>query len=82
MAISVILADDHAMFRQGLAPLLEVGHGVELLAQAANGREAWVLIEALRPDVAILDISMSELTGIEVARKTVNAGLWASAHAR
>lgn len=74
MAISVILADDHAMFRQGLAPLLEAGHGLELLAQAANGREAWELIEALRPDVAIVDISMPELTGIEVARKTVNAG--------
>jgi DNA-binding NarL/FixJ family response regulator len=75
MAISVILADDHIMFRQGLTPLLEAGHGLELLAQATNGREAWKLIEALRPDVAIVDISMPELTGIEVARKTVNAGI-------
>jgi DNA-binding NarL/FixJ family response regulator len=75
MAISVILADDHIMFRQGLTPLLEAGHGLELLAQATNGREAWELIEALRPDVAIVDISMPELTGIEVARKSVNAGI-------
>jgi DNA-binding NarL/FixJ family response regulator len=75
LAISVILADDHVMFRQGLTPLLEAGHGLELLAQATNGREAWKLIEALRPDVAIVDISMPELTGIEVARKTVNAGI-------
>lgn len=74
MTIKVILADDHAMFRQGLTPLLEVGHELELLAQAANGRDAWELIEALRPDVAIVDVSMPELTGIEVARKTVNAG--------
>ena len=74
MAISVILADDHAMFRQGLTPLLEARHGFKLLAQAANGREAWKLIEALQPDVAIVDISMPELTGIEVAQKTVNAG--------
>jgi DNA-binding NarL/FixJ family response regulator len=43
--------------------------------RAGNGREAWELIEALEPDVAILDISMPEKTGIEVARKTVNAGL-------
>jgi DNA-binding NarL/FixJ family response regulator len=75
MAISVILADDHVMFRQGLAPLLEAENGLELLAQATNGREVWELIGALRPDVAIVDISMPELTGIEVARKTVNAGI-------
>jgi DNA-binding NarL/FixJ family response regulator len=75
MTTTVILADDHAMFRQGLAPLVDAEHELELLAQAGNGREAWELIEALEPDVAILDISMPEMTGIEVARKTVNAGL-------
>ncbi len=75
MTTTVILADDHAMFRQGLVPLLDAEHELELLAQAGNGREAWELIEALEPDVAILDISMPEMTGIEVARKTVDAGL-------
>lgn len=75
MPINVIFADDHVMFRQGLAPLLEAAHELELLASASNGREAWELIETLRPNVAILDISMPEMTGIEVARKTGDAGI-------
>jgi DNA-binding NarL/FixJ family response regulator len=74
MAIRIILADDHAIFRQGLAQLLEPEHGFKLMAQVSNGREAWELIEALQPDVAILDITMDELTGIEVARKATSAG--------
>jgi DNA-binding NarL/FixJ family response regulator len=75
MPINIILADDHVMFRQGLAPLLEAANELELLASASNGREAWELIETLRPDVAILDVSMPEMTGIEVARKTGDAGI-------
>lgn len=75
MPISVIFADHHALFRQGLAALLKMVEGIALLAQAANGREAWYLIERLQPDVAILDICMPEMTGIEVARKTSVAGL-------
>ncbi len=74
MSIKVVLADDHAIIRQGLAPLLEAEAGIELLAQAGNGQEAWELIESLRPDVAILDISMPEMTGFEVTRKVVDAG--------
>ncbi len=74
MTTSIILADDHAIFRQGLTQLLEPEHGFKLMAQVSNGREAWELIEALQPDVAILDITMDELTGIEVARKATNAG--------
>ena len=75
MPISVISADDHALFRQGLAVLLKGVEGIVLLAQAANGREAWDLIERQQPHVAILDICMPELTGIEIARKTSAAGL-------
>jgi DNA-binding NarL/FixJ family response regulator len=74
MAIRIILADDHAIFRQGLAQLLEAEPGFELVAQVADGRAAFELIEALQPDVAILDITMPELSGIEVARKTTYAG--------
>jgi DNA-binding NarL/FixJ family response regulator len=74
MTTSIILADDHAIFRQGLTQLLEPEHGFKLMAQVSNGREAWELIETLQPDVAILDITMDELTGIEVARKATNAG--------
>ena len=75
MSISVILANDHMLFCQGLAALLQTVEGIELLAQAANGREACDCIERLQPDVAILDIAMSEMTGIEIARKTVAIGL-------
>jgi DNA-binding NarL/FixJ family response regulator len=74
MPIKIILADDHAIIRQGLEPLFGAEQGMELLAQAGNGREAWGLIESLRPDVAILDISMPEMTGIEVTRGVVDAG--------
>lgn len=74
MSITVILANEHMLFRQGLAALLNMAEGVELLAQAASGREAWDCIERLQPDVAILDVHMPEMTGIEVARKISAAG--------
>lgn len=63
------------MFRQGLASLFDSEPELELLGQASNGREAWELIETLKPDVAILDINMRELTGIDVVHKLVDAGL-------
>jgi len=69
MLINVIFADKHAIFRQGLAALLNTVEGITFLAQATNGREAWELIEKLQPNVAILDINMSEMTGMEIARK-------------
>ena len=75
MNISVILADDHAIFRQGLTALLQTMKGLLLLGSAADGREAWNLIEQLQPNVAILDISMPKMTGIEVTRMMVTAGL-------
>jgi len=75
LTISVILADDHAVLRQGLAPLLEMEPDIVLLAQGTNGQEAWQQIQALQPDVAILDIGMPELSGIEVAREVEAQGL-------
>lgn len=75
MSITVIIADDHAIFRQGLVPLLEAESGIELVAQTANGKDAWQLIQSLRPDVAILDISMPDVTGLDVARQAKAAKL-------
>jgi DNA-binding NarL/FixJ family response regulator len=75
VSLGVILADDHAIFRQGLAALLQSEADIALLAQAADGAEAWGLIESMRPDVAILDLSMPQLSGIEVARRVEAAGL-------
>jgi DNA-binding NarL/FixJ family response regulator len=75
VTIGVIVADDHAIFRQGLASLLQAEADITLLGQAADGAEAWGLIESLQPDVAILDLSMPEPTGIEVARRVEAAGI-------
>ncbi len=75
MYLSVILADDHAIVRQGLAALLQGVPDISLLAQAADGEAAWELIETHQPDIAILDLAMPRATGIEVARRVEVAAL-------
>jgi len=64
----VLLADDHEVLRKGLASLLS-GQGVRIVAEASNGEEAVSLALELRPDVAVLDVSMPKLNGIEAARR-------------
>jgi DNA-binding NarL/FixJ family response regulator len=68
--IRVVLADDHALVREATAELLERAGGIQVLGQAANGPEALRLVEALRPDVLLLDLAMPGLDGLEVARRT------------
>jgi two-component system, NarL family, response regulator NreC len=63
--MKVILADDHAIFRQGLRSLLENRARVEVVGEAANGREALALIGKLKPDLVIMDIAMPNLNGLE-----------------
>lgn len=67
--ITVVLADDHPIVRQGLRTLLEVQDGCEVVGEAADGLTAIDCIARLRPDVAILDIQMPDLHGLEVARR-------------
>jgi DNA-binding NarL/FixJ family response regulator len=69
MSISVFLADDHAIIREGLTSLLTTDTGINVLGSAANGREAVTQIHQLNPAVAILDISMPDMNGIEAARQ-------------
>lgn len=69
MSISVILADDHAVVRDGLCLLLEAQPDIKVVGDTSNGRQAIRLVETLHPDIAILDIAMPELNGIEAARK-------------
>ena len=65
----VLLADDHAIVRQGLRSLIEGDAAAKVVGEAQNGREALLLAEKLTPDVAIIDIAMPELNGLEAARQ-------------
>ena len=67
--IRILLADDHTVVRKGLCLLLESHPGFKVIAEASNGREAVALAEAHKPDVAVLDIAMPLLNGIEAARQ-------------
>ena len=69
MSITVFLADDHAVVRDGLRALLEAQPDIRVIGDAANGRDAVRRVVQLCPDVAIIDIAMPELNGIEAARK-------------
>jgi two-component system nitrate/nitrite response regulator NarL len=64
--LTVLIADDHPLFRRGLARAIRRAPGLELVAEATDGREALALIGALDPDVAVLDHRMPELSGVDV----------------
>lgn len=67
--IRVLLADDHAIVRAGLRRLVEESGDMQVVAEAADGREAIHLIRELRPDVAIIDLSMPHIDGLEVIQR-------------
>jgi len=67
--IGLVLADDEALVRQGLRMVLELDPGLTVLAEAADGREALQVVGGHRPDLALLDIRMPGLDGIEVTRR-------------
>lgn len=69
MKIRVLLADDHTIVRQGLVSLLDDSGECEVVAQAADGLEAVELALETRPDIAVLDLSMPRLGGLEAARR-------------
>ena len=73
--IRTIIADDHGIFRQGLAMLLAKMPKIELVGQAADGLTAEQLIMETRPDLAVLDVSMPKQDGLEVIRKVKGRGL-------
>ncbi len=67
--IRILIADDHTLLRAGLRALLENIPGVEVVAEAGNGREALAAVEAHRPSVVLTDIAMPEINGLELARR-------------
>ncbi len=69
LSITVFLADDHTIVRDGLRSLLEAQPGIRVIGDAANGREAVRQVAQCCPDVVIMDITMPELNGIEAVRK-------------
>jgi len=71
MPVSVMLADDHAVVRDGLRALLEGGNDLQVVAVAGNGREAVAEALRLKPDIVIMDIAMPELDGVEATRRIV-----------
>jgi two-component system, NarL family, response regulator DegU len=66
--IGIIIADDHPVFRKGLRQIIETDAALKVLAEAEDGETALELIEQLNPDVALLDVDMPRLDGVEIAR--------------
>jgi len=67
--IRILLADDHIVMRSGLRVLLDRQPGLQVIAEAADGREAVTLAETHTPDVAVVDVAMPNLNGIEATRQ-------------
>jgi DNA-binding NarL/FixJ family response regulator len=70
---TLLLADDHAVVRNGLCALLEGKSDIQVIGQARNGREAVKLARTLRPDVILMDIAMPVLNGLEATRQILAA---------
>ena len=67
--INVFLVDDHKMFKEGLKNLIEKERNIQVIGEAENGIDAFEKIKLLKPDVAIVDISLPGINGIELTKK-------------
>ncbi len=75
MTVRVLVADDQEIVRTGLTMILDAQPGIDVVGQAADGREAVALARRLRPDVCLFDIRMPEMDGIEATRQLAGAGV-------
>jgi RNA polymerase sigma factor (sigma-70 family) len=73
MSITVFLADDHAVVRDGLRVLLDAQDDIQVIGDACNGRDAVYHVQELHPHVVIMDIAMPELNGIEATRQILES---------
>ena len=69
--ITVLLCDDHTLFRDGIKEILRDHASIHIVAEAGNGREAVEIAQELRPDVALLDVAMPDLNGFEATSRIV-----------
>ncbi|MCC6866991.1 MAG: response regulator transcription factor [Ignavibacteria bacterium] len=67
--IKIIIADDHHIFRKGVLSIVSESNSIEVIGEASAGNDALKLIEEKKPDIAILDIDMPGLSGLDIARK-------------
>lgn len=72
--IRVFLVDDQTLVRQGIRSLLALGEGIEVVAEAADGRQAVELIPQIRPDVVLMDMRMPVMSGLEAIQTLAGAG--------
>ena len=71
--VRILIADDHELFRRGVAAELTQVPGWMVAAEAVNGRDAVAMAEELKPDIVVLDLTMPELNGLEAARRIISA---------
>jgi len=73
MAVKILVADDHEIVREGIRRLVaKSGRPWEICAEARSGKEAVEMIKTLKPDIAILDITMPEMSGLQAARQVAD----------
>ena len=75
MTVRVLVVDDHIMVRKGLVHLLSAADGLEVVGEAANGREAVEQVASLQPDVVLMDLQMPEVDGVSATREISALGL-------
>jgi DNA-binding NarL/FixJ family response regulator len=73
--ITIIIADDHPIMRSGLRQMIEAHSTFNIVGEASDGEMALALIEEKKPDVALLDIAMPHLTGLQIAKSVQERGL-------
>jgi DNA-binding NarL/FixJ family response regulator len=71
--ITVLLAEDHTLVREGIRKLLEMDDDLEVVAEAKDGRQAVALVQKLRPSVVVMDVAMALLNGLEATRQILKA---------
>ena len=71
--ITVLLADDHIIVREGFRQMLELEADLRVVGEAADGRQAVALAVKLRPEVVLMDIAMPRLNGLEATRQVLEA---------